>query len=125
MLGDKNVMADIAVKDLQAAKDFYVGKLGLKLNKENEYEVLLNSGTTLVHVYKSEFAGTNKATTCTFISDNVEGDVDELKAMGIKFEHYELPGVTMMGDVHVMGDEKAAWFKDPDGNTLCVGSPNF
>ncbi len=125
MLGDKNVMADIAVKDLQAAKDFYVGKLGLKLNKENEYEVLLNSGTTLVHVYKSEFAGTNKATTCTFISDNVEGDVDELKAMGIKFEHYELPGVTMKGDVHVMGDEKAAWFKDPDGNTLCVGSPNF
>ncbi len=120
MLGDKNVMADICVKDLQVAKDFYVGKLGLKLNRENEHEVVLNSGTSLVHVYMSENAGTNKATSCSFITDDVAGEVDELKAMGIKFEHYDFPGVTMQGDVHVMGDMQAAWFKDPDGNTICI-----
>ena len=38
------------------------------------------------------------------------------------FEHYDMPGVEHQGDVHVMGEMQAAWFKDPDGNTLCVGN---
>ena len=45
---------------------------------------------------------------------------DALKAKGVKFEHYDLPGMKREGDVHVGGDMKVAWFKDPDGNTLSV-----
>jgi hypothetical protein len=48
--------------------------------------------------------------------------VDELKQKGVLFEHYDLPGATLEGDVHVMGEMKAAWFKDPDGNILGLAS---
>ncbi|HMI92975.1 MAG TPA: hypothetical protein VK509_16495, partial [Polyangiales bacterium] len=69
----------------------------------------------------SEFAGTNKATNVTWtVGDDVEGTVRQLKEKGVRFEHYDMPGMTLMGDVHVAGDMKVAWFKDPDGNILNV-----
>lgn len=125
MLGDKNVMADVAVKDLNSGKDFYVGKLGLKVVKANEREMILSGGNGRLHVYQSDNAGTNKATTCTFTDDKVENAVEELKSMGIDFEHYDLPGVARKGDVHVMGNLQAAWFKDPDGNVICITNGLF
>ena len=74
----------------------------------------------MVFVYPSEFAGTNKATAISWgVGDDMEAIISDLKGKGVTFEHYDsLPGVTMQGDVHVMGDLKAAWFKDPDGNIL-------
>jgi hypothetical protein len=48
--------------------------------------------------------------------------VQQLKAKGITFEHYDMPGVTREGDIHVAGDMKVAWFKDPDGNILNIAS---
>jgi hypothetical protein len=50
----------------------------------------------------------------------VEGVVSALKAKGVRFEHYDMPNVVLTGDVHVFGDMKVAWFKDPDGNILNV-----
>jgi hypothetical protein len=49
--------------------------------------------------------------------------VEALKAKDVSFEHYDFPGVTRQGEVHIMGGMKAAWFKDPDGNVLSLGSP--
>jgi hypothetical protein len=40
----------------------------------------------------------------------------------VTFEHYDMPGVTREGDVHAAGNRKIAWFKDPDGNILCIVS---
>jgi catechol 2,3-dioxygenase-like lactoylglutathione lyase family enzyme len=122
MLGSKNVMADVAVADLAAAKAFYVGTLGLRVVKEDEHEMILTSGASKVHVYKSQYAGTNQATTASWLTDDVAGAVVELKAKGVSFERYDMPGTTHEGDVHVMGNVRAAWFKDPDGNILCVGN---
>ena len=123
MLGDYDTYTDIAVKDLAAAKDFYAGTLGLKLSHEDEWELEFGSGSTRVHVYKSDYAGTNKATYMTWnVGDDLEAKVDELKDKGISFEHYDMPGTTMEGDIHVMGDLKAAWFQDPDGNILCISN---
>ena len=48
--------------------------------------------------------------------------VRTLKETGVSFEHYDLPDMTRRGDVHVSGEMKAAWFKDPDGNILAVVS---
>jgi hypothetical protein len=75
-----------------------------------------------VLVYHSQYAGTNKATAATWMVDDVEGHAKDLKAKGVKFEHYDLPGMTRKGDVHVAGTMKAAWFKDPDGNILALTS---
>jgi catechol-2,3-dioxygenase len=123
MLANKEAVATVAVKDLTAAKKFYGDILGLKPTPVPEPEVLnYKSGNSTVLVYKSQFAGTNKATSVTWIVDDVEGMVKDLKAKGIAFEHYDFPGMTRKGDVHIAGKSKAAWFKDPDGNILAVVS---
>jgi catechol-2,3-dioxygenase len=123
MLADKDAIATIAVKDLKVAKKFYGDTLGLKPTPVPEPEVLnYKSGNSTVLVYKSQFAGSNKATAATWIVDDVEGTVRDLKAKGVAFEHYDFPGMTRKGDVHIAGKSKAAWFKDPDGNILAVVS---
>jgi catechol 2,3-dioxygenase-like lactoylglutathione lyase family enzyme len=118
MLGDKEVVATIAVRNLEAAKRFYEGKVGLKLADAQEPgTVSYQSGHSTVLVYESEYAGTNKATAATWVvGDEVDQVVRELKAKGVPFEHYDLPGMKREGDVHVADGMRAAWFKDPDGN---------
>ena len=118
MLGDKDAIATIAVKDVNVAKKFYEDTLGLKPEPAQEPGVLLyKSGRAMVLVYKSRFAGTNQATAATWsVGGNIEGVVQSLKAKGVVFEHYDFPGVKREGDVHLTGKTKAAWFKDPDGN---------
>jgi len=119
MLGKKDAIATVAVKDLAAARRFYEDKLGLEKGPDQSDQVsTYKTGGTRLVVYTSEFAGTNKATTVTW---GVGGDFDEivksLQSKGVSFEHYDgLPGVTREGDVHRVGDFKLAWFKDPDGN---------
>jgi catechol 2,3-dioxygenase-like lactoylglutathione lyase family enzyme len=124
MLANRNAMATIAVKDMDAAQKFYGGLLGLTLLSSAEEGVLsYQSGTSTVIVYVSEFAGSNRATSATWgVGDEFDKIVSALQAKGQRFEHYELPGLERQGDVHVAGDFKAAWFKDPDGNILHINS---
>lgn len=124
MLGNGDLFAVVATKNLQTAKDFYSNKLGLPLVAEvPEAGVLVYSnGSTKLQVYQSEYAGTNKATGASWEVDDVEGTVATLASKGVTFEHYEFPGATLQGDVHIMGDMKTAWFKDPDGNILCISN---
>ena len=121
MLGDNDAMATIAVKNLAAARKFYEGKLSLKaVHTEGDQAVSYKSGKSQVLVYQSQYAGTNKATAATWMVADVESLVKDLKAKGISFEHYDMPGVTRKGDIHVGGNMKNAWFKDPDGNVLAL-----
>jgi catechol 2,3-dioxygenase-like lactoylglutathione lyase family enzyme len=123
MLKSADAIATLAVKDLDAATRFYEGTLGLSragANHEDDEVVVFESGDTTINVYRSNFAGTNKATALTWTVDDVENVVRSLKARGVKFEHYDLPDTRREGDVHVAGDVKVAWFKDPDGNILSV-----
>jgi len=121
MLGKADATPMIAVKDLDRAREFYEDKLGLKTDDELSAEgVTLKSGDTLINVYRSEFAGTNKATALTFDVDDIAKEVSELKEKGIFFEHYDLPGLEQRGDLYVGEGMKTAWFKDPDGNILSL-----
>jgi catechol 2,3-dioxygenase-like lactoylglutathione lyase family enzyme len=124
MLSDRDALANIAVKDLETAGKFYEGTLGLKRVSEQASEgIIFKSGSAQLIVYRSEFAGTNKATAMTWaVGDEVENICRALKAKGVKFEHYDMPGMTRQGDVHLAGDTKIAWFKDPDGNILALAS---
>jgi catechol 2,3-dioxygenase-like lactoylglutathione lyase family enzyme len=124
MLGSKNAMATIAVKDLDVASRFYEGTLGLKRTAtEGSEAIVYSSGKSTVLVYRSRYAGTNEATAATWnVGDDVEAVVQALKAKGAVFEHYDLPDTTRKGDVHVAGKTKVAWLKDPDGNILALGN---
>ena len=124
MLGKLDAVANIAVKDLAVARKFYEETLGLKpVGTEGPELVVYQSGNTKLNVYRSQYAGTNRATAVTWaVGDDVEGVVKALKAKGVTFEHYDMPGITRQGDIHVCGHMKVAWFKDPDGNILNIVS---
>ena len=125
LLGTKDATATIAVKNLGAAKKFYEGTLGLTPTQSREPSVIsYRSGNSVLLVYESQYAGTNKATAVTWMvgERDVESIVEALKSKGVTFEHYDMPGMKREKDIHVSGSMKAAWFKDPDGNTLCVVS---
>ncbi len=118
MLGSKDVTATVAVKNLEAARKFYEGTLGLKRapGEENGAQAY-QTGKTGLLVYESQYAGTNQATAATWpVGDDLEKIVQGLKAKGVRFEHYDLPGTTLKGDIHLAGSIRVAWFKDPDGN---------
>jgi catechol 2,3-dioxygenase-like lactoylglutathione lyase family enzyme len=122
MLGNKDAVANIAVKNLETAKKFYEETLGLtQIGAEGQEVIIFRSGSSTIYVYKSQYAGTNQATALTWVvGKDIEGVVQELKAKGVTFEHYNMPDVTREDDIHVAGNMKVAWFKDPDGNILNI-----
>jgi catechol 2,3-dioxygenase-like lactoylglutathione lyase family enzyme len=122
MLSDKDAVANIAVKNLETARKFYEDTLGLKqVGAEGDELVVYKSGNTILNVYRSQYAGTNKATAVTWtVGDEFEGIVRALKTKGVGFEHYDMPDMRLEGDIHVAGNMKVAWFKDPDSNILNI-----
>ncbi|MBZ9850193.1 VOC family protein [Mesorhizobium sp. CA14] len=120
MLENSNVTANLAVKDIAKARAFYEGTLGLSQVDDMDGELIVyKSGDTLINVYHSQFAGTNKATAATWaVGDRIEPIVKSLRSKGVSFEHYDMPGLSLEGDIHVGSGMKVAWFKDPDGNIL-------
>lgn len=122
MLGKADATPMIAVKDLDRARQFYEETLGLKARETMGGEVFeVESGDTRFEVYRSEFAGTNKATALNFEVDDIEDEVNTLKEKGIFFEKYDVQGLTPKGDFYEgEGGFRTAWFKDPDGNILSL-----
>lgn len=118
LLADHDAIVTLAVRDIDAAKKFYEGTLGLRPTPDQEEGTLsYQTATARVFVYPSQYAGTNQATAVTWIVDDVDGLVKELKGKGVAFEHYpDLPDTKLEGDIHVSGLRRLAWFKDPDGN---------
>lgn len=124
MLNDNEAIAMIAVKDIDSAATFYEGTLGLsRLSTEGEEVITYRSGSSKLNVYRSQFAGTNKATSVVWnVGNEIEAIAADLKSKGVAFERYDMPGLKLEGDIYHGGDMKVAWFKDPDGNILSIVS---
>jgi catechol 2,3-dioxygenase-like lactoylglutathione lyase family enzyme len=124
MLRDRDAIANLAVRDLKQAQQFYEGTLGFEaVGREGDELIVYRSGATTFNVYRSKEAGTNRATAMTWVvGDNVKAVAQDLKAKGVTFEHYDMPGLRLEGDVHVGQGLQVAWFKDPDGNILNIVS---
>ena len=125
-LADSRVGAVIAVEDMDRAKEFYEGKLGLSGGEDQpDGGRLYSCGEgTKIYVYPSPGkAGMSEATLAGWFVDDVEATVDELTAKGVTFEQYGEPFNTDEKGIARFGDSgSGAWFKDPDGNILSVGS---
>ena len=121
-LTGSDAIANLAVRDLALARDFYEDTLGFEpVATEGDELVTYRSGNSRFNVYRSEYAGTNRATALTWpVGDRIEDVAAALRAKGISFEHYDLPGLARQGDLHVGYGMKVAWFKDPDGNILNI-----
>ena len=109
MLSDNNAIATVAVKNLEKSKEFYERTLGLTKVMENDEVLAFKSGASTLFVYRSPYAGTNKATAVTFIAEEIDDLVRVLKSRGVTFEHYDLPKMTRQGDIHVAGSMRTAW----------------
>ena len=124
MLTSGTVTANIPAADLARARDFYASKLGLTPSFEVDGIFLLykTDGGSTFSVYQTDYAGQAGHTIAQWHVDDVVAEVTELKAKGVAFEHYDnMPGVDWQDDVASLeGMGKAAWFKDSEGNILCV-----
>jgi catechol 2,3-dioxygenase-like lactoylglutathione lyase family enzyme len=121
MLGTRKAVANLATRDLDKSRLFFTQTLGLKeVGNEGDELITLASGDSNINVYRSDFAGTNKATAVTWEVDDIDAEVAALKEKGVAFEHYDMDGLTLEGDIHVGQGMKIAWFKDPDGNILNI-----
>ena len=120
MLKDKSSSAIVAVSDIARSKKFYRDILGLEIIDDSMGQVLVfRTGDTSLVVYASEEAGTNRANAVVWdVGDEIETITATLKNKGVTFEHYEFDGTRLEGDIHVSGNMKMVWFKDPDGNIL-------
>lgn len=120
MLKHHDSSAIVAVRDLERARDFYSGLLGLELASDGSdgMPLVYKTGRTFLTVYPSREAGTNRANAvCWGVGDDLDGIVAALESKGLQFEHYPDIG-RLDGNVHVAGDARLVWFKDPDGNIL-------
>ena len=124
-LGNSRVDPVIAVSDMTMAKSFYEGKLGLSGGKDQPdggHTYPCGDGSS-IHVYPSPAnAGRSDATLVGWTVDDIDAAVDELAAKGVKFETYGEPFNTDAKGIARFGDGAVAWFKDPDGNTLSIGT---
>jgi hypothetical protein len=91
MLGARDAIATVAVKNLEEARVYYEEKLGLEVARELPEGITYRTGRTILLVYASRFAGTNLATCVTWTIDDVEKAAQQLRARGVTFEHYAFP----------------------------------
>jgi predicted enzyme related to lactoylglutathione lyase len=123
MLNSATITANIPASDLRRARDFYADKLGLAPSFEmaDVMMVYKTDGGAVFSVYQTEYAGQAGHTIAQWHVQDVDGEVRELKAKGVTFEQYDMPGVQWQDNVASMeGMGKAAWFKDSEGNILCI-----
>jgi len=107
------------------ARTFYGQILGLAfrgLDADGKLLFALAGGSTLALIEKPPGSQANH-TAISFEVDDIGEAIRELQANGVEFDDYDLPGLMTVDHVCVLGAEKAAWFKDPDGNILCLHEP--
>ena len=126
MFGTTPLHPVLAASDLERAKRWYSDKLGLEPVEEDEYGgATYETGGGTFLVYTSEFAGTNKATAAGFRVDDFDAAIAELRANGVVFEDVDFGelGVSVDGVISTPdGKDKAAWFKDSEGNILSLST---
>jgi catechol 2,3-dioxygenase-like lactoylglutathione lyase family enzyme len=122
MLSNSRVTASLPFDGLKAAREFYSKKLGLKLLSgsvnDGYLEFAAGKGTT-IQVFESDSKKSND-TAVTFEVANLARAMAALRKKRVVFEEYNLPGIRTVRGVASMGDHRAAWFKDPGGNILCL-----
>lgn len=120
MLRAAPIRAYIPASDVSRARKFYEHTVGLTVKEEYAGGVIYECGGTEVFLYPTSNAGTSKASQAYWEVDDVEVEVAELKARGVIFEEYDMPGVTLKNSIAIGGGAKTAWFKDTEGNTLAI-----
>jgi catechol 2,3-dioxygenase-like lactoylglutathione lyase family enzyme len=124
MLTETPFYADIPTADLERARRFYEGTLGLTQHRDLGPEVVYRAGSSYLAVYTTEAAGSARHTLGSFLVDDIQVTATALRARGVVFEEYDVPGLKTIDGIAQLGPDKVAWFKDPDGNILSLTQEN-
>ena len=120
MLQNARMYSYIPAKDVARARKFYEEKLGIKPKQETAGGVVYEFGNgTACFLYPTPNAGTSQASQAFWQVDDIEREVADLKARGVKFEKYDMPEMDENG-ISTAGGAKAAWFKDTEGNIMAL-----
>jgi catechol 2,3-dioxygenase-like lactoylglutathione lyase family enzyme len=120
MPADWSFAATIPAKDLQGTRRFYEDVLDLEILLENEAGITYRAGESVFQLYPTRFAGTAQHTLGGFLVGDLDAAVSDLRAKGVTFEDYDMPGLKTEDGIAELGGERAAWFRDPEGNILSL-----
>ena len=121
MLNTSRVTTILPVVDAERARDFYGRVLGLRdLGPSGDGKVLFETRSGLLALLPKPEPTRAEHTAISFEVADAAAAVAELSARGVVFEDYDLPGLRTVDKVCILGSEKAAWFKDTEGNILCI-----
>ena len=121
MLGTANVHPILLAKDLEQAKAFYHGKLGLEVLAESDHKIEFRcGGGTKLAVSKSTVGTADSQTQIGWEVDSVEAEVDDLRSRGVRVEDYDLPGLKTEDGIADVGFARMAWIIDPGKNALAI-----
>jgi catechol 2,3-dioxygenase-like lactoylglutathione lyase family enzyme len=131
MLENGAVAARLPAQDLERAREFYTDKLGLEPAEERPGGLLYRCALGEFALFQSEGTPSGSHTQMAWEVDDIEAAVAQLKARGVVFEEYEVPGLRTVEGITEIPDhypskgvgERAAWFKDSEGNLLAIGQP--
>jgi len=120
MAFSRRIAPTLPVTDMNRAKKFYEGKLSLKLlltsSSGAQYDC---GGGTTIFLYKGK-PSVAKHVVASFEVENIQSAKELLESKGIVFEEHNMPGIDTLANVGTIGPEKAAWFKDSEGNILAL-----
>jgi catechol 2,3-dioxygenase-like lactoylglutathione lyase family enzyme len=121
MLSASTVTTMLPVVDMQRARNFYEGKLGLRPDgTEPNGNTLYHCGGAAIALYQRDQPTKAEHTALSFEVRDIAAEIRELESAGVKFEDYDVPGLKTVNHVCDLGSEKAAWFYDTEGNCLCL-----
>jgi len=121
MLAERRVHVTLPVADLDRAREFYEGSLGFSPYSVQPTAVLYRAGEgTLFAISKGTAQSSGNHTQMAFTSPDLEADVADARARGIVFEEYDLPGFRTVDGIGPVGPNRAAWFKDSEGNLVAI-----
>lgn len=121
MLQHSPLTAILPVADLARARRFYEDSLGLHpRGTAPDGKFLYDCGGATLALFPKPDGAPAEHTAVSFLVDDIAGEIQDLEAHGVTFEDYDLPGLKTVGHVCVLGAEKAAWFRDTEGNFLCI-----
>ena len=121
-LTHRTVAMMLPVTDVDRAQKFYSESLGLDhtgFNDEGSALYSLQGGSTLMLLPRPD-SQPSESTAMAFEVDDLSSEISELEGKGVAFEDYDLPELRTVDHVADLGSERAAWFKDPDGNVICL-----
>lgn len=123
MFENSIAMATLPASDLERARKFWHDVFGLDPVRGDMGGESYVIGGVGVLVYESQFAGSNQATAFSILTDDLDRDMAALRAKGVEFHEYDLPGITTENGVADMEGERGAWFDDSEGNIIALAEP--